>query len=316
MTSPCACARALHRRERRVQPFWRADFLIDQRQAHLLRRCDVLLEKQRTDTRSGGARARAGSVVRRGQSRGDKFADSLVLGRAGQTLKVEMKGSHPQNYFNLTSPGSGWVMFVGSSSGDRVERVLPVDGLYVVRVYLMRAAARRDAVSQYTLTLGLSGEALRARDPAQDALVAGAPFHARATIPCRQAMEPARTACQAAVIRYQRADCCLWAVASLGPMQWTRRVRMVWRTPNASMSVRMSTMWHRRRWCRVVESGFQKFPITPAAAGRYRPFAPDAYHAVAACGRAQADCRFCANARQPDVRTHPGCARAHHTPKR
>ena len=170
MTSPCACARALHRRERRVQPFWRADFLIDQRQAHLLRRCDVLLEKQRTDTRSGGARARAGSVVRRGQSRGDKFADSLVLGRAGQTLKVEMKGSHPQNYFNLTPPGSGWPMFVGSSSGDRVERVLPVDGLYVVRVYLMRAAARRDAVSQYTLTLGLSGEALRARDPAQDAL--------------------------------------------------------------------------------------------------------------------------------------------------
>ena len=181
-----------------------------------------------TDTRSGVALARAGSVVRRGQIRGDKFADYLVLGRAGQTLKVEMKGSHPQNYFNLTPPGIGWAMFVGSSSGNRVERVLPVDGLYVVQVYLMRAAARRNAVSQYTLTLGLSGEALRARDPAQDALVAGTPFHARATIECRQAMDPARAACEAAVIRYQRADSASVELRwTEGPVQRLRRLLFV-----------------------------------------------------------------------------------------
>jgi hypothetical protein len=156
------------------------------------------------DPGSGIALAGSGSKVLRGQIRGDQFVDYRIQGRAGQTLRVDMKGSHPQNYFNLTPPGSEWAMFVGSTSGDQVERVLPVDGLYSVRVYLMRAAARRKAASSYTLTAGLSGEPLRPRDPAQDALIAGTPFHARATIPCRQAMDPARATCDAAVIRYQR----------------------------------------------------------------------------------------------------------------
>jgi hypothetical protein len=177
-----------------------------------------------TGVRSGVALTQPGSVVRRGQIRGDKFADYLVQGRAGQTLKVELNGSHPQNYFNLTPPGSDWSMFVGSTSGDQVERVLPVDGLYLVRVYLMRAAARRNATSQYTLTLALSGQALRARDPAQDALVAGTPFHARATIACRQAMDPARATCEAAVIRYQRAGSASveirWTEGPVQRMRW------------------------------------------------------------------------------------------------
>lgn len=156
--------------------------------------------------RSGVALAGSGSAVIRGRIRGDQFVDYLIRGRAGQSVRVHIEGSHPQNYFNLTPPGSAWAMFVGSSSGDTVERVLPVDGLYAVRVYLMRAAARRNAASRYTLTLALSGEPLRRRDPAHDALVAGTPFHARATIACRQAMDPARAACDAAVIRYRRAD--------------------------------------------------------------------------------------------------------------
>ena len=156
-------------------------------------------------SRDSLALAGHGSVVRRGQIRGDGFADHLVLGRAGQSLAISLKGSHAQNYFNLTPPGSSWAMFVGSMSGDHVERVLPVDGLYVVRVYLMRAAARRDAVSRYALTLRLSGEPLQARDPAQDARIAGTPFHAQSTVSCRQATDPARTGiCSASVIRYQR----------------------------------------------------------------------------------------------------------------
>lgn len=156
-------------------------------------------------SRDSIALAGSGSVVRRGQIRGDGFADHLVQGRAGQTLAVTLKGSHAQNYVNLNPPGSQWAMFVGSMSGNHLERVLPVDGLYVVRVYLMRAAARREAVSRYALTLRLSGEPLQARDSAQDARVAGTVFHAQATVACRQAREPARSgSCSAAVIRYQR----------------------------------------------------------------------------------------------------------------
>ena len=156
-------------------------------------------------SRDSLALAGTGAVVRRGQIRGDGFADHLVQGRAGQTLAVSLKGSHAQNYFNVTPPGSAWAMFVGSMSGSQAERVLPVDGLYVVRVYLMRAAARRQESSRYALSLQLSGTPLQPRDPAQDARVAGTPFHAQAEVPCRQAGAAGRAgACSASVIRYQR----------------------------------------------------------------------------------------------------------------
>ena len=158
---------------------------------------------------SGLALAGTGAVQRRGRIQGDAFVDHVVQGRAGQTLVVALQASHPQSYMNLTPPGSEWAMFVGSTSGDRVERVLPVDGLYVVRVYLMRAAARRNAESRYTLSLRLSGEALQPRDAAQDARIAGTPFHAQAQVPCwRGAAEvppPGVLSCGASVIRYQRA---------------------------------------------------------------------------------------------------------------
>lgn len=147
----------------------------------------------------------SGTVVRHGQIRADGFEDHLVRGRAGQTLVVALQGSHSQNYFNLTPPGSPWAMFVGSASGHRVERVLPVDGLYQVRVYLMRAAARRQAASRYALTLRLSGEPLQARTAVQDARVAGTPYHAQAMVACRQASgAPQAGHCSASVIRYER----------------------------------------------------------------------------------------------------------------
>ena len=156
-------------------------------------------------SRDSLALAGTGAVVRRGQIRGDGFADHIVQGRAGQRLSVSLKGSHPQSYFNLTPPGSNWALFVGSTSGQQTERVLPVDGLYVVRVYLMRAAARRQAESRYALSLELSGEPLQPRGPAQDARIAGTPFHAQATVVCRQASAAGQTgACSASVIRYQR----------------------------------------------------------------------------------------------------------------
>ena len=50
-------------------------------------------------------------------------------------------------------------MFVGQD-GDGYKGVLPTDGDYTVRVYLMRPAARRNESSNYTLTIGVTGKAL------------------------------------------------------------------------------------------------------------------------------------------------------------
>jgi hypothetical protein len=58
------------------------------------------------------------------------------------------------NYFNIIAPGKAdEAMFIGSTSGNQYEGVLPASGDYKVRVYLMRSAARRDEVANYRLEM-------------------------------------------------------------------------------------------------------------------------------------------------------------------
>lgn len=136
----------------------------------------------------------------KGKVQGYQTVDYVLRGRAGQTLSVELKQSHPQNYFNLLPPGSEAAMFIGSTGGN-FKGVLPADGDYTLRVYLMRAAARRHESSRYTLTLALAGQPLAAVPVTHDALVPGTPFHATARIGCRHPLDPALNECEAGVIR-------------------------------------------------------------------------------------------------------------------
>ena len=64
---------------------------------------------------------------------------------------VTFKPSNLSAYFNVLPPGSDEAMFIGSTSGNRFEAALPADGIYTIRVYLMRNAARRNETAQYTL---------------------------------------------------------------------------------------------------------------------------------------------------------------------
>jgi hypothetical protein len=79
--------------------------------------------------------------------------------------------------------------------------VLPTDGDYVVRVYLMRPAARRGESSSYTLTVGASGKALAPITASKDALIPGTSYHASAKIKCVPAFETTARECDAFVIR-------------------------------------------------------------------------------------------------------------------
>ena len=98
----------------------------------------------------------------------------------------------------LTSTGSA--MFVGDS-GANYSGMLPTDGDYVVRVYLMRPAARRGESSNYTLTIGVAGKPLAPITASKDALVPGTSYHASAKIKCVPAFETAPRECDAFVIR-------------------------------------------------------------------------------------------------------------------
>ena len=142
------------------------------------------------------------STVIKGQVKGYHYVDYQVRAGAGQTLSVEMKTGNGANYFNILPPGSGDVaMFVGSMSGNRFSGVLPTDGDYAIRVYLMRNAARRNESARYTLTLDVSGQALAATPAAEDALIPGTPFHASAKVVCTVPFAPKVKECNAFVIR-------------------------------------------------------------------------------------------------------------------
>jgi hypothetical protein len=129
------------------------------------------------------------SAMIKGTIKGDQTIDYTLRARAGQTMSVELATKNGANYFNVLPPGSNdEALFVSSSSGNEWTGVLPVDGEYKVRVYLMRSAARRNEVANYTLTVGITGAA-KATDlgkaPASDAKVKGTHYHATGPLPCR-----------------------------------------------------------------------------------------------------------------------------------
>ena len=124
------------------------------------------------------------SVLINAVLQGRNYVDYQVRGGANQTLGVSLKSKHSMNYFNVNPPGSEMSMFVGSLSGNQFKRLLPADGVYTIRVYLMRAAARRSETARYTLTVSLQGKALKPVLPSKDALIRGTPFHASASIAC------------------------------------------------------------------------------------------------------------------------------------
>jgi hypothetical protein len=136
-----------------------------------------------------------------GRLKGSSSVDYLVRAGAGQTLKVELKKSNPQNFFNIIAPGAGdQAMFVGQT-GEGFKGVLPDDGDYAVRVYLMRPAARRNESSNYTLSIGVSGVALAPLAASKDALIQGTRFHASASINCKPPFDTKPARCETFVVR-------------------------------------------------------------------------------------------------------------------
>lgn len=143
----------------------------------------------------------AASTVIKGQLKGDAFVDYVLSAGAGQTLLVKLEPSNLSNYFNINPPGTDVSMFIGSTSGNIFRRLLPADGDYSIRVYLMRNAARRNESSSYTLSISLTGSPLAAVPASRDAVIAGTPFHASAKIACTQSIDVSVRECEAFVIR-------------------------------------------------------------------------------------------------------------------
>jgi hypothetical protein len=144
----------------------------------------------------------ATSATIKGQVKGDADVDHLVRAAAGQTITVSLKVSNRSNYFNVLPPGSADVAMYVGQTGEAYTGILPTDGDYKVRVYLMRNAARRNEVSNYELTVTVTGQALAPTPASKDALLPGTPFHASASVKCALPFGDGKPQqCEAFVIR-------------------------------------------------------------------------------------------------------------------
>jgi hypothetical protein len=154
------------------------------------------IKSQRVTFRTG-----ADSTLLKGQLKGDQTVDYILRAGAGQTMTVELKGSNPQNYFNVMAAGTDNALFIGSSSGNSFRGLLPSDGDVKVRVYLMRPAARRNETSSYSLRMRIGGAPLAPVPASRDALIPGTPYHASAEVPCGTGSNGKAARCKAFVIR-------------------------------------------------------------------------------------------------------------------
>ena len=98
----------------------------------------------------------AGTVVK-GRIAGDDSVDYLVTAEASQLLSLDDLTTNDSLYFNGLPQGSDEAIFIGSTSGTVADIPIPT-ATDVIRVYLMRNAARRDKGADYALGIGLSGD--------------------------------------------------------------------------------------------------------------------------------------------------------------
>ena len=75
----------------------------------------------------------------------------------GQHMDIRLKTTNTAAYFNVLAPGEKDVaMFIGSIAGDHFTQSAEQSGVYTLRVYMMRSAARRNEIADYTLSIALN----------------------------------------------------------------------------------------------------------------------------------------------------------------
>lgn len=142
---------------------------------------------------------------------GREIVDYRLSAHASQSMLVNLETDNPSNYFNILEPGESDVaFFIGSTKGNRFKGGLLESGDYTIRVYLMRNAARRGEIANYSLEIAIAAEddvSSEAGGTSEtslwegDVLVAGTNFNATGEIPCARQTGQPMLSCRFGVIR-------------------------------------------------------------------------------------------------------------------
>lgn len=131
----------------------------------------------------------ASTTVIDGQIKGYGSVSYKIGASAGQTIRLKLTTNHTATYFNLYGPGKGpgdEAIAVSDQQDplNSYQGVLPADGEYSVSVYMMRSAARRNEVANYTLEIAIDGAAAAPAGNPNDAKVTGTDFNATGEVGC------------------------------------------------------------------------------------------------------------------------------------
>lgn len=202
------------------------------------------------------------STVIRDRIVGPQYIDYQLRAGAGQRMTVSLKGSNLASYFNLLPPDSGDVAMVrGELLDNRFDGLLPDDGTYTIRVFIYRAAARRNEASDFTLSVGVTGMPLKPVAGNIDAMFPGTHYHARTTVPCEPAYTETRE-CEALVVR--RGFDGTATVELRWDGNWKRRILFVKGEPKAADVPQAMTFTRNERGWKVTFNGDEHFEIPEA----------------------------------------------------
>jgi hypothetical protein len=141
-----------------------------------------------------------------GHVEGREVVDYRLGVRAGQMMRVELTSRHDGVYFNVFEPGRrpghDAAFYVGANQGNTVEFRTAHNGDYVVRVYLVPAAARRGEGAGYAIRFAVEAGATASRAaPSAEARPADSGFNATGNVPCARNRGQPMGACRFGVVR-------------------------------------------------------------------------------------------------------------------
>lgn len=153
------------------------------------------IRKERVQFNSGTS-----GTTLKGTIKGEKIVDYLINAKAGQLMTVSLTTNNGGNSFNIFAPGkvpgNDAALFIGEMNDNRFKGTLPASGDYLIRVALIRSAARRNEVANYQLKITIAGNS-----SSSDAKVPGTNYNATGNIPCAMAKGQPMGSCPFGVVR-------------------------------------------------------------------------------------------------------------------
>lgn len=88
-----------------------------------------------------------------GEIKGYEVIDYTLFLKQGQYLNMSLATQNLSTYFNIYAPNSDEALFNGSSEGEQYEGIVEQTGQYRIRIYQMRASARRNKLAKFGLEI-------------------------------------------------------------------------------------------------------------------------------------------------------------------